>query len=88
MNKKYLTLVIEECSEVIQACTKTQRFGLDSSFKGSTNYTKLTSELGDLLEVINRLIDGDEMKAKYVRNSEENKSLKLKKWGPEAALNE
>lgn len=83
MNEKYLTLVIEECAEVIQACTKTRRFGLDSSFGGSTNYTKLTQELGDLLCVVGELIGEDEATIEDVLSCANNKKIKLAKWGPE-----
>jgi NTP pyrophosphatase (non-canonical NTP hydrolase) len=53
-----LTILIEECSELIQACSKIKRFGWDTNSAASiglTNREHLETEIGDLCEVINRL---------------------------------
>lgn len=49
MNKpdEILTILMEECAEVIQACTKIKRFGADD------NVNALAKELGDLQCMIN-----------------------------------
>lgn len=51
-----LILLIEECSEVIQAATKCQRFGWDREYLDyGVNHKVLASEVGDLLAVIDGL---------------------------------
>jgi hypothetical protein len=49
-----LVLLIEECSEVIQAATKCQRFGfdIDSGVGYGNNRVMLSREVGDLLGVL------------------------------------
>ena len=44
-----LTILMEECGEVIQECSKIIRFGAD--------YTRLNKELGDLFALI-EILDG------------------------------
>ena len=44
-----LTILMEECAEVIQECSKIIRFGAD--------YTRLNKELGDLFALI-EILDG------------------------------
>lgn len=56
----YLPLLVEEAGEIIQAAMKLQRFGEEhryrtGSHKGLTNLEALTSEVGDFLEVLDRL---------------------------------
>jgi NTP pyrophosphatase (non-canonical NTP hydrolase) len=52
-----LILLIEECSEVIQAATKCQRFGFESDH--GTGYGRndevLAQEIGDLLGIVDAL---------------------------------
>jgi hypothetical protein len=44
-----LTILIEECGEVIQACSKVLRHGWDSTYdNGITNRQQLEIELGDV----------------------------------------
>ena len=51
-----LTVLIEECAEVIQAASKCKRFGSDNYFEGyGNNRERLSSEIGDLLAVIGSL---------------------------------
>jgi len=49
-----LTILVEECAEVIQAVSKVKRFGVDTtnSETGKKNGFALTKELADLLAVI------------------------------------
>ena len=54
-----LTLVMEECSEVIQAITKFQRFGSKSTGNGKlhlTNEEHLIKEIADLIVVLDYLL--------------------------------
>jgi len=51
-----LVLLVEECSEVIQAATKCLRFGWDREFPDyGVNHQVLAREAGDLLGVIDAL---------------------------------
>lgn len=79
MNEKYLPLVVEEAGEVLQAIGKIQRFGLNYTYKDEpSNYNKLILEVGDLLEVIDRL----ELPEHKIRQAREIKVGRLEKWGP------
>lgn len=55
--EEMLTLMIEECSEVIKACTKIKRHGKDSNFFGSptTNMEDLAEETADVIACIGLL---------------------------------
>lgn len=83
LDPKNLELVIEECAEVIQACTKIMRFGPDESYKGRNygrlNSVHLTHEVGQLLHCINRL----DLDRKELVKSAKEKREKLKTYGPE-----
>jgi hypothetical protein len=52
-----LVLLIEECSEVIKAATKCQRFGFDADhgIGYGRNDAVLSGEVGDLLAIIDHL---------------------------------
>lgn len=55
MNKEEMLLIMvaEECSEIIQATTKSLRFGLDDYYKDNpSNRQKLRIEFNDLLVLI------------------------------------
>lgn len=61
-----LTLLIEECAEVIQCATKCQRFGEEyrhpTYYDGKTNLRALTEEMGDVMGVVRALeLDADAM---------------------------
>lgn len=70
-----LVLLIEECSEVIKACTKCQRFGFERD-NPNTNYgrndLRLSEEVGDLLGVIDMLLP--ELDTEAVCDKRRNKS--------------
>ncbi len=84
MNTEYLPLLVEEAAEVIQAVTKIQRFGPDRRYPSGdhaneTNTEALTMEIGDLLEVIDKLKLSEEI----IERGRAKKRIQLKKWGPE-----
>ena len=84
MNADYLPLVVEEAAEVIQSITKIQRFGPDRRYPNGphadeTNTEALEMEIGDLLEVIDRL----DLSAEVVWRGRHKKRAQLAKWGPE-----
>lgn len=50
-----LSLVSEECAEVIQRKEKIVRWGFDADFEGTTQTHKLETELGDILAALDLL---------------------------------
>ena len=57
--REVMNILSEECAEVIQAISKFHRFGLDNLKPGKpkTNCEHLEEELGDLLAMIDILVD-------------------------------
>jgi NTP pyrophosphatase (non-canonical NTP hydrolase) len=55
--KEVMAILQEECAEVIQAVSKINRFGLESSWQGVTNKEALITEIGDVLAVIIILLE-------------------------------
>ena len=50
-----LTILSEECAEVIQNVSKALRFGLEDKYESTTNAENITKELADLFGVIDML---------------------------------
>jgi NTP pyrophosphatase (non-canonical NTP hydrolase) len=57
MNQLLLLITLEELAEASQAISKILRFGIDSSFKNSTNRHQLEREFGDVLGCMQLLSD-------------------------------
>lgn len=55
--KEVMSVLQEECAEVIQAVSKINRFGLESSWEGITNKQSLITEIGDVIALIKVLLD-------------------------------
>jgi NTP pyrophosphatase (non-canonical NTP hydrolase) len=55
--KEVMAILQEEAAEVIQAVSKINRFGLESSWQGVTNKEALITEIGDVLAVIIILLE-------------------------------
>ena len=75
-----LTVTMEECAEVIQACSKIIRFGYDSEWNGQTGAEILERELGDLQCMIDLLHSNDVISFTKMDEQAEAKYEKLKKW--------
>jgi NTP pyrophosphatase (non-canonical NTP hydrolase) len=75
-----LTITMEECAEVIQACSKIIRFGPDSNFGGMTALESLEKELGDLQCMIDLLHANDMVSFTRMDEYSQEKYEKLKKW--------
>jgi len=75
-----LTVLMEECSEVIQAAAKCQRYGWDSKYEGSTARENLEKELGDLQCMIDLLQQHDVVSYTTMDEQAHRKYEKLKKW--------
>ena len=76
MNKKEEMLVItmEECGELIQACSKMLRFGEEQ------DHTQLQEEIGDVMCMIEILRDGGLVNDKQIADRIKIKKEKLMKW--------
>lgn len=80
---KTLTILIEECSEVIQNCCKIQRFGTDSYHPDNpdkTNFHLLQDELGDLYAMLTILVANNEITMYQLESKALKKLEKLKKF--------
>lgn len=76
---------MEECSEVISACSKIIRFGPNDHAPNSdeNNITRLTKEIGDLLAVVEQL----GLNEKEMNDAKDEKLQKMKKYAPEVLEN-
>lgn len=77
-----LNILTEECAEVIQAISKTQRFGMDNTnpFSTETNREHLEQEIGDLLTMIDLLFVKGIINEENVLKAQQRKIEKLKIW--------
>ena len=79
-NKEILLITQEECAEVTQAISKVFRFGMDAEHKGVTNREHLEEEVGDLLCMIDLLIEKDIIGSVWVEKARVAKREKLAIW--------
>jgi NTP pyrophosphatase (non-canonical NTP hydrolase) len=77
-----MNILSEECAEVIQAVSKINRFGIDNykPGKSKTNRQHLEEELGDLLAMVDILIELGVVTESSLQQAEVAKIEKLKKW--------
>jgi NTP pyrophosphatase (non-canonical NTP hydrolase) len=80
MQKEVMLIAQEECAEVTQAISKCFRFGFDSSYNGANNRERLEEEVGDLMCMIDLLIDSGIVSEAAVMTSKHEKMMKLQKW--------
>jgi NTP pyrophosphatase (non-canonical NTP hydrolase) len=80
--KEALALLQEECAEVIVEVSKCNRFGLDSvHYKTNlTHSTMLETEVGDVLCLVDFLIEKGLLDTDRLNKAKEAKKEKLKKW--------
>lgn len=82
MNRReeLLTILMEECAEVIVEASKIKRFGESSVYNGENALNKLEKELGDLYCMID-LLHGEDM-ISYTKLDEyaSAKHEKLREW--------
>ena len=77
-----MNILSEECAEVIQAISKCHRFGLDNVKPGKpkTNKEHLEEELGDLLAMVDIMLEKGIIQQAHLDIAKTNKIEKLKKW--------
>lgn len=80
--EEILQVTAEECNEVAIEVSKAFRFGLDHEHDGTTTKEKLTKEVGDLLCMIDLLIERDLIYVDDLDQYQDEKLAKLKKNSP------
>ena len=81
--KEILTILQEECAEVIVEVSKCFRFGPDQMMEGLdvTNMQRLQKELGDLQAMIELLVDNKVgVTTQGLKEAKKAKFQKLKQW--------
>lgn len=75
-----LDLLEEECAEIIQACIKIRRFGLngDGNFEGAPPMAHLKQEIGDVLAIITILRREGIVTSRELAEAEDSKINKLR----------
>ena len=80
IQKEVMLIAQEECAEVIQAISKVFRFGLNEEFNQQTNKQRLEEETGDLLCMIQMMIEQGVIDETLVNRAAVQKRIKLQKW--------
>jgi NTP pyrophosphatase (non-canonical NTP hydrolase) len=83
MNSKQREVMLiaqEECAEVIQAISKVFRFGVTDEYNGQTNKQRLEEEMGDLLCMIDLMIEEGMIDIDRVLQAKDQKNTKLRTW--------
>jgi len=77
-----LDILQEECAEVIVEVSKCRRFGIDSiHYKTKLKHsTMLENEIGDVLAMIDILMERGIITQENINIAKQNKKDKLKKW--------
>ena len=80
--KEVMDILQEEAAEVIQAVSKISRFGIDNFKPGKpkTNREHLEEELGDMLAMIDILLEKSVVSLEHLEIAKRAKIEKLKKW--------
>lgn len=78
--QEILTIAEEECAEVVQVVCKGRRFGFDIEYNGETNRQKLTREVGDVLCMIELMVEKDIINGLALQKAKAAKREKLKQW--------
>ena len=75
-----LLILQEEAGELTQAISKCFRFGKDSEWNGVSNLQRLESEIGDVLAMIDILVERCYISDSNINQAKINKKEKLKEW--------
>ncbi len=79
--QEILDILQEECGELIVSASKVRRFGLDNSYKdGGTQREHLTQEAGDVMLMIDLLIERGVFTVEELNLAKQRKADKLKVW--------
>jgi hypothetical protein len=76
-----LIILQEECAEVIQEVSKCFRFGITNLNKDGVRHSvMLNTEVGDMLALVDILVDQGILDPNALEFAKQNKIEKLKKW--------
>ena len=80
--KEVMDILQEECAEVIQAVSKVSRFGIDNYKPGKpkTNREHLEEEIGDVLAMVDIMVEFSVISLDNLEVAKRAKIEKLKKW--------
>ena len=79
--REVLVITQEEAAEVIQEISKIYRFGIDEAHRdGMTHRAKLETEVGDLLCMIDLMVENRVVDPTAVEIARQAKIIKLKKY--------
>jgi NTP pyrophosphatase (non-canonical NTP hydrolase) len=78
--REVMLITQEECAEVTQAISKVFRFGIEGEHNGATNRDRLEEEVGDLLCMIELMIENGIIDGNAVAQAGLKKKEKLAKW--------
>jgi NTP pyrophosphatase (non-canonical NTP hydrolase) len=79
-SKEIMLIAQEECAEVTQAISKVFRFGINGEHNGATNKQRLEEEVGDLLCMVEMMIENGVIDGNAVAQAGLKKKEKLAKW--------
>jgi NTP pyrophosphatase (non-canonical NTP hydrolase) len=80
IDSEILLITQEECAEVTQAISKVFRFGMDDEYNGQTNREHLEEEIGDLMCMIDLLIENGIISEAACLTAKNEKLNKLMTW--------
>lgn len=80
VKREILLITQEECAEVTQAISKVFRFGFNSVHNGVNNRQHLEEEIGDLMCMIDLMIDNGIVSEAAVMTAKNEKLNKLLTW--------
>jgi len=78
--KEIFIITQEECAEVIQSISKIFRFGEEYTYDGTSNMVRLEEEVGDLLCLIDIMIQQSILSHVTIDKARQAKREKLKLW--------
>jgi len=79
--QEIMDILQEECGELITAISKIRRFGLFNTYKDvGTQQEHLTQEAGDVMLMIQLLVEHGVLNKEELEAAKERKATKLKVW--------
>ena len=78
--KEVMLIAQEECAEVVQAISKCFRFGPNDEYNGFSNKQRLEEEVGDLLCMIQLMMNQGIIDENNVNAASIQKRIKLERW--------
>jgi NTP pyrophosphatase (non-canonical NTP hydrolase) len=80
VQREVMLIAQEECAEVTQAISKIFRFGYEDMYLGKTNKERLEEEVGDLICMIDLMVNNGLIDRDAINLAGAEKHRKLRKW--------